>query len=221
MAAVEVLVAAGYGVELPAETVCCGRPLYDYGMLDEATHLLRRVLRVLRWPLAAGVPIVVLEPSCAAVFRDELLNLFPYDEDTTRLRAQTFLLSEFLERHAPAWQPPRLADKAILHGHCHHKAVMGMEDEQQVLAKIGLDFNVLDSGCCGMAGGFGFEKEHYEISLQIGERVLLPAVRNAAPNTLIVADGFSCREQILQATGRRALHLAEVLEKAVRTVSSK
>ncbi|HME01327.1 MAG TPA: FAD-binding and (Fe-S)-binding domain-containing protein [Terriglobia bacterium] len=220
MAAVKVLVAAGYSVELPAETVCCGRPLYDYGMLDEAAHLLRRVLRVLRWPLAAGVPIVVLEPSCAAVFRDESLNLFPGDEDASRLSKQTFLLSEFLARYAPAWQPPRLGHKAIVHGHCHHKAVMGLEDEQQVLAKLGLDFNTLDSGCCGMAGGFGFEKEHYEISLRIGERVLLPAVRNAAPDTLIVADGFSCREQILQTTGRRALHLAEVLEKAVRMVNS-
>src|SRR5271157_102837 len=220
MAAVKVLVAAGYSVELPAETVCCGRPLYDYGMLDEAAHLLRRVLRVLRWPLAAGVPIVVLEPSCAAVFRDESLNLFPGDEDASRLSKQTFLLSEFLAWYAPAWQPPRLGHKAIVHGHCHHKAVMGLEDEQQVLAKLGLDFNTLDSGCCGMAGGFGFEKEHYEISLRIGERVLLPAVRNAAPDTLIVADGFSCREQILQTTGRRALHLAEVLEKAVRMVNS-
>jgi FAD/FMN-containing dehydrogenase/Fe-S oxidoreductase len=216
MAAVRVLESTGYSVEVPPETVCCGRPLYDYGMLDEAAHLLRRVLHVLRWPLAGGVPIVVLEPSCAAVFRDELPNLFPYDEDASRLRAQTFLLSEFLATHAPGWKPPLLGDKAIVHGHCHHKAVMGLEDERQVLAKLGLDFNILDSGCCGMAGGFGFEKGHYEISLQIGERVLLPAVRNAAPDTLIVADGFSCREQILQATGRRALHLAEVLEKAVR-----
>ena len=216
MAAVEVLEAAGYSVELPAETICCGRPLYDYGMLDEAAHRLRRVLRVLRWRLAAGVPIVVLEPSCAAVFRDELLNLFPGDEDAARLSAQTFLLSEFLTKHARGWQPPRLGDKAIVHRHCHHRAVMGFEDEQQVLTKLGLDFNLLDSGCCGMAGGFGFEKQHYEVSLQIGERVLLPAVRNAAPDTLIVADGFSCREQILQATGRRALHLAEVLESALR-----
>ncbi|MGO9272123.1 MAG: FAD-binding and (Fe-S)-binding domain-containing protein [Terriglobia bacterium] len=216
MAAVDVLEAAGYSVELPTEKLCCGRPLYDYGMLDEAAHLLRQVLRVLRWRLAAGVPIVVLEPSCAAVFRDESLNLFPGDEDASRLSAQTFLLSEFLARHAPAWQPPRLGDKAIVHGHCHHKAVMGFEDEQLVLTKLGLDFNILDSGCCGMAGGFGFEEEHYEVSLRIGERGLLPAVRNAAPDTLIVADGFSCREQILQATGRRALHLAEVLEKALR-----
>ena len=216
MAAVAVLEDAGYSVELPVETVCCGRPLYDYGMLDEAARLLRRVLRVLRGPLVAGVPIVVLEPSCAAVFRDELLNLFPADEDAIRLSGQTFLLSEFLAARAPAWQPPRLGGKALVHGHCHHKAVLGFESEQHVLDKLGLDFDVLDSGCCGMAGGFGFEREHYEISLRIGERVLLPAVRNAAADALIVADGFSCREQILQATGRRAMHLAEVLEMAVR-----
>jgi len=219
MAAVEVLEDAGFSVELPAQTVCCGRPLYDYGMLDEAAHLLRRTLRILMWPLAAGVPIVVLEPSCAAVFRDELVNLFPGDEDASRLSKQTFLLSEFLARHAPEWQPPRLDEKAIVHGHCHHKAVMGLDDQQQVLAKLGLNLNVLDSGCCGMAGGFGFEKEHYEISLAIGERVLLPAVRGAAADTLILADGFSCREQIQQATGRRTLHLAEVLQRALRKAS--
>jgi FAD/FMN-containing dehydrogenase/Fe-S oxidoreductase len=215
LAAVDVLEAAGYRVELPAQTLCCGRPLYDYGMLDRAALLLRKVLRALRAQIAGGVPMVVLEPSCAAVFRDELLDLFPRDDDALRLSKQTLLLAEFLEQKTPGWQLPKLSGKAIVHGHCHQRAVMGMEDEEKALARLGLDFSLLDSGCCGMAGGFGFEKGHYEVSLKVGERVLLPSVRSAAPDTLILADGFSCREQIAQTTGRQALHVAEVLQMAL------
>jgi Fe-S oxidoreductase len=144
-----------------------------------------------------------------------LTNLFPDDEDAMRLSQQTFLLSEFLVKESRHSQFPQLQRKALVHGHCHHKALMGMGDEEKLLSALGLDFTVLDSGCCGMAGAFGFEKDHYDVSMKIGERVLLPAVQNAAKDTLIIADGFSCREQIAQATDRRALHVAQVLQIAI------
>jgi Fe-S oxidoreductase len=213
-AAVEVLEAAGYAVELPRAGLCCGRPLYDYGMLERAKRQLRRILEALREPIAAGVPVVGLEPSCVAVFRDELVNLFPDDQAATRLSAQTFFLAEFLEREG--YRPPRFTRRAVVHGHCHHKSLLKLSDVERLLARAGLDFESLDSGCCGLAGSFGYEADHYEISMQIGERVLLPAVRNAPSDALVVADGFSCREQIAHATGRRALHLAEVLRMALR-----
>lgn len=216
-AATEVLEAAGYQVIVPEQTLCCGRPLYDYGMLDQAKQLLRQVLHLLQPQIQAGIPVVVLEPSCAAVFRDEMTNLFPHDEDAQRLSRQTFLLSEFLVKKAPEYQLPKLRGrKALVHGHCHHKAIMTMKDEQEVLHRLGLNFEILDSGCCGMAGSFGFERDHYEVSMKCGERVLLPAVRQAGPETLIITDGFSCREQIAQATDRRALHLAQVIQMALR-----
>jgi Fe-S oxidoreductase len=216
-AAVEVLEAAGFSVTLPRRSLCCGRPLYDYGMLTLAKRMLRRTLDALRADIRAGVPIVGLEPSCVAVFRDELRSLFPHDEQAKRLAQQTFLLSEFLAHQVEDYRPPQLHRRALVHGHCHQKALMTMESTEQVLAKLGLDFEILDSGCCGMAGSFGFEAgEHYDVSLKVGERVVLPAVRRAAPDTLIVADGFSCREQIAQATGRRPLHLAEVLQFAAQ-----
>jgi FAD/FMN-containing dehydrogenase/Fe-S oxidoreductase len=215
-AGVAVLEAAGCRVHVPEASLCCGRPLYDFGMLDQAQTLLRQILRTLQPALAAGVPIVVLEPSCAAVFRDELINLFPHDQDAQRLRGQTFLLSEFLMQKVKDYQPPKLRRKALVHGHCHHKALMKMDDEQEILKRLGLDFEVLDDGCCGMAGSFGFEKEHYDVSLAVGELALLPAVRKAGSDTLIVTNGFSCREQIEQTTERRPLHLAQILQMALQ-----
>jgi FAD/FMN-containing dehydrogenase/Fe-S oxidoreductase len=214
-AAVEVLEAAGYQVEVPEQSLCCGRPLYDQGMLNTAERLLRQILETLEPQISAGIPIVGLEPSCIAVFRDELVNLFPNDENAQRLSKQAFLLSEFLEMHVPNYQPPKLRRKAVVHGHCHHKSIMGMGPELAMLKKLGLDFELLDSGCCGMAGSFGFEKAHYDVSIKCGERVLLPAVRNAAKDTLIITDGFSCREQIAQTTDRQALHLAQVIQMAL------
>jgi Fe-S oxidoreductase len=216
-AAWEVLTHAGFRVMVAQDHLCCGRPLYDFGMLDKAKLYLQRILQVLGSEIDAGLPIVVLEPSCASVFRDELRNLFPEDPRADRLRRQTFLLSEFLQHHAGGYQPPQLREKVLLHGHCHHKAIMKMTDEEALLRRMGSDLKALDAGCCGMAGPFGFEKEKYAVSQAIGERVLLPAVRQADSNTLIVSDGFSCREQIFQATGRKALHLAEVLQRALHT----
>jgi Fe-S oxidoreductase len=215
-AAHSVLTSAGFNVRVARQNLCCGRPLYDFGMLDEAKKYLQRILQALKEPIDAGWPVVVLEPSCASVFRDELHNLLPFDARAERLRQQTFVLSEFLEHQAPGYQPPQLSQEVFLHGHCHHKALMKMKDEESLLRKMGAAVQTVDGGCCGMAGPFGLEKGKYEVSQAVGERVLLPAVRQIHPETLIVSDGFSCREQILQATGRRAVHLAEAIELAAR-----
>ena len=215
-AAFQVLEDAGFTVRCPQSVLCCGRPLYDFGMLTEAKRYLTTIMNTLSADIDAGLPIVVLEPSCASVFRDELHNLFPHDPRADWLRQQTFLLSEFLQNHAPGYEPPKLSAKILLHGHCHHKALMKMSDEQTLLRRMGVEVECPDTGCCGMAGPFGFERDKFEVAQAVGERVLLPAVRGAAPDTLIVADGFSCREQIGQSTGRRALHLAEVLQTALQ-----
>jgi FAD/FMN-containing dehydrogenase/Fe-S oxidoreductase len=212
MAAVEVLERAGYAVTVPRKRLCCGRPLYDWGFLGRAKALLRETLDVLGPELDAGIPVIGLEPSCVSVFRDELTGLFPNDPRAAQLAQNTFTLSEFLAREEVALPP--LHRKALVQAHCHHKAVMRFDAEEALLRRIGLDLTHPDSGCCGMAGAFGFEKKHYDLSMKVGERVLLPMVREAAPDTLIIADGFSCREQIEQTTGRTTLHFAEVLKLA-------
>ena len=213
-AAVEVLERAGYCVKVPRQRLCCGRPLYDYGFLDQARSWLDQTLAALRPAIQAGIPVVGLEPSCVAVFRDELTNLFHGNADADRLSKQSFLLSEFLMSEVPNYKPPQLHRKALVHGHCHHKAALHFDKETQLLQAMGLDHQILDSGCCGMAGAFGYEKGHYEVSIRCGERVLLPAVREASRDTLILTDGFSCREQIQQDTPRKALHIAQVLQLA-------
>jgi FAD/FMN-containing dehydrogenase/Fe-S oxidoreductase len=215
-AAVEVLEDAGYELEVPQEHFCCGRPLYDYGFLGLARQYLRRIMIGLQPQIEAGIPIVVLEPSCASVLRDELNGLFPDDELACKLRAQVFLLSEFLNKKATHYQPPQLTRKVMLHGHCHHKTLMKMEDEICILDKMGVNHEHVNSGCCGMAGSFGFEKDKYDVSIAVGERALLPKVRGAGLSTIVIADGFSCREQIAQQTNRHALHLAEVIQMAKR-----
>ena len=154
----------------------------------------------------------MLEPSCATVFRDELINLFPNDARAIRLSKQTVMLSEVLARNSGAWQPPSLAGRRIVvHGHCHHKTQMTMKDDMRLLQATGASVDLLDSGCCGMAGPFGFEKDKFEVSQTLAERVLLPAVRAAAADDILVTNGFSCREAIGQNTPRHAVHLAEVL----------
>src|ERR1041385_6307083 len=210
-AAVEVLEAAGFDVVMPAKSLCCGRPLYDYGMLGLAKKWLQQILEELPPAIRAGVPVIGVEPSCLAVFRDELPNLFPHDEDARRLRDQSFVLSEFL--HKQGWEPPRIEGRraAVVQPHCHHKSVMGFDSDQRMLEQLGVQAEVLDAGCCGMAGSFGFEAEKYDVSMKVGERKLLPKVRESE-NAMIVADGFSCRTQIEQATGRKPMHLAEVIQ---------
>ena len=215
MAAVDVLEAAGFAVRIPTRNLCCGRPLYDFGMLDRAKKLLLRTLEALNPEIVEDVPVIVLEPSCASVFRDEMLNLFPADARGQKLARQVVPLSDFLDKNANSFSLPRLAGKALVHGHCHHKSVMKMSGEESVLRRLGLDYKTPAPGCCGMAGSFGFEKEKYETSIAIGELELLPAVRSAPADWLIIADGFSCREQIRQCTGRKTLHLAEVIQMAL------
>jgi len=212
IAAVEALEDAGFHVVVPQGHLCCGRPLYDYGMLDLAESYLKRVLSALRDEIRAGTPVVGVEPSCVAVFKDELLKLWPADQDAKRLAGQTYHFSEFLAEHAGNWEPPQLHRKALLHGHCHQQATGGTEPDKQLLERMGVEVEVLDAGCCGMAGGWGYETGHYDVSIACGERVLLPKVRGASFDSLIVSDGFSCRSQVEQGqTGRRALHAAQVL----------
>jgi len=214
-AAVEVLEAAGMRVEVPPKALCCGRPLYDYGMLDTAKLFWRRTLDTLRPWIRDGVPLVGVEPSCVAAFRDELPGLLPHDEDARRLPPQSLTLAEVLALQAGDWDVPPLRRQAIVHGHCHQKAVMGMSREELLYERMGLEFELLDSGCCGLAGSFGFEREHDELSRQIGEHKLMPMVRDAGPETIVIADGFSCRTQIEELTGRHALHTAEVVRMAL------
>ncbi len=216
-AAVEVLETAGFQVIIPPKILCCGRPLYDFGMLDTAKKMLLEILDTLKEEIRKGTSVVGLEPSCVAVFRDELCDILPHNEDAVRLKKQTFTLAEFLEKKANNFKVPILKRKAILHGHCHQKAIMKMENELSLLKKMGIDFKTPDAGCCGMAGYFGYEKgKHYEVSVKAGERVLLPEVRNADMDTIIITDGFSCREQIEQQTNRKGMHLAQVLQMALK-----
>ena len=209
-AAWSVLDRAGFDVQLPQQHLCCGRALYDFGMLDRAKRYLKNVLAAMAPQLQAQTPIIVLEPSCASGFRDEMQNLFPNDPRAAQLARQTYSLGEFLVQRAPQYAPPSLAGRSLLlHGHCHQKT--SMQEELSLLTRTGATVQTLDSGCCGMAGPFGFEKDKYEVSINLAERVLLPAVRAAENETVIVTNGFSCREQIAQMSPRRAVHLAEVL----------
>ncbi|MFN2556843.1 MAG: FAD-linked oxidase C-terminal domain-containing protein [Nitriliruptorales bacterium] len=217
IAATEVLEAAGFRVVIPDRWLCCGRPLYDYGMLTLAKRLLRNVLDELRPAIRGGVPLVGLEPSCVAVFRDELINFFPDDADARQLAQQSYVLAEFLADKASDFPLPKLGRKALVQMHCHQAALAGTAATQRVLERLGLDFEIPDSGCCGMAGSFGYESgEHYEVSMRCAERVILPTVREASRDTMILADGFSCRGQIAQGTARHPLHLAEVLHMGLR-----
>jgi Fe-S oxidoreductase len=213
VAAVEALEDAGFRVELPpGGHLCCGRPLYDYGMLGLAQRYLHRLLGALRDEIRAGTPVVGAEPSCIAVFKDELRKIRPLDEDAQRLARQSFHLAEFLEREG--YRPPPLSRKVLLHEHCHQRATGGIDPDRALLEAMGLEVEVADSGCCGMAGAWGYERGHYEVSEACGERVLLPKVRDLPEDAVVVTAGFSCRSQIEQATPRRALHPAQVIQLA-------
>ena len=214
-AAVEVLEDAGFQVAIQAEKLCCGRPLYDYGMLDLARRKLRQILDGLREEISRGTPVIGLEPSCVSALRDELPGLFPHDADAQRLARQTHTLAAFLKAKAKGWRPPALRRPALVHGHCHHKALLGFGGEQELIKAVLPGCEVVDSGCCGMAGSFGYEADKYEVSMRIGEQRLLPRVREAGADTLVVSDGFSCRGQI-GTTGKKPLHLAQVLQLALR-----
>jgi Fe-S oxidoreductase len=219
-----VLAGLGYRMTLlaPADggrPLCCGRTFLSAGLVDEARAEARRVLAAATPLLARGVPIVGLEPSCLLTLRDEFLSMLP-GEDSERLGAQAFLFEEFLAREGGAGRlPPSIgqgAGKVLLHGHCHQKAFGVMGSIHSALALIdGLQVETVESSCCGMAGAFGYGAETHEASIAMGELTLLPAVRKAPADTVIAADGFSCRHQIRDGTGREALHVARILHRAM------
>jgi FAD/FMN-containing dehydrogenase/Fe-S oxidoreductase len=215
-AAETVLTQAGFRVETPKGHICCGRPLYDFGLLDAARAYLARVLDRMAPEIDAGLPFIFLEPSCASVFKDEMLEFFPNDQRAKRLSGQVWLLADWLAAKAPDWTPGGLEGAHILiHGHCHHKAVFGgPASEIALLRRAGATVEPIQAGCCGMAGPFGFEADKFEVSKKIAQDGLLPAVESAGSMTIVVADGFSCREQIAQLAHRPALHFAEILARS-------
>ena len=212
-AAEAVLTQAGFRVQVPKGHICCGRALYDFGLLGAARAYLAKVLDRMAPEIEAGLPFIFLEPSCASVFKDEALEFFPDDLRAQRMSKQVWLLADWLAARAPEWVTGRLEGaQVILHGHCHHKAVFGGPvNEIALLKKAGAAVKLINSSCCGMAGPFGFEADKFEVSKAIANLGLLPAVNSAAPATIIVADGFSCREQINQLSDREGMHFAEVL----------
>jgi len=220
IAATRVLEAAGHAVAIPRQPLCCGRPLYDFGMLDVAKRQLVEILDALGDDIGEGTPIVGLEPACVSVFKDELPNLFPDDARARALSAQMVYFSDFL-KSATALATGDSGLRARVHGHCHHKALLGMGGEMALLARVGIEAKPIESSCCGMAGSFGFRPETYALSVQAAELKLLPAVRAAGPDELIIASGYSCREQIDQLSPRKAIHVAEAVAQALRLASPK
>jgi Fe-S oxidoreductase len=188
-------------------------------MLDRARRRWREILDALAPDIRAGTPIIGLEPACVSAFRDELPSLFPDVEDATRLAKQTFFFSEFISQHCADRKLPTMPSPALVQIHCHQHAVLDPQSEENVLGALQLKHDILKSGCCGMAGSFGFEQNKFAVSMAAAERVLLPEIRKALPSTLILANGFSCREQIEQTTGRRTLHIAEVISQALSDAS--
>ncbi len=213
VACVEAIEAAGWQVVMPSGHVCCGRPLYDYGFLDSAKRYLTNVLDVLRDEVRAGTPVVGMEPSCLAVFKQELGSMLPHDHDAHRLARNAYHFGEFFEKFDI--EVPRLHGQALMWSHCHHRATGGVSEEQKVLERMGLGTEPLSGGCCGLAGSWGFESGKFEMSMDCGEQALFPGVRAADPETVVVADGFSCKTQIAASdTDRGGLHLAQVMQLA-------
>lgn len=212
LAAVEVLEHAGCDVVLPRRRLCCGRPLYDFGWLDAARRCWRDILDTLAPEIEAGTAVIGLEPACVSAFRDELVSLCDGDR-ARQLASNTFTLAEFL--HRISYSPPPLAGRVLVHFHCHQRAVLGVDADERLLHTLGVDYCVPSLGCCGMAGSFGFERDKAALSRRIGELTVLPAARAADMSTLILADGFSCREQLRQCAGRESLHSAQLLQRAL------
>jgi len=219
-AAERVLMQAGFRVQTTKGHICCGRALYDFGLLDTAKSYMATVLDRIAPQIEAGLPFIFLEPSCASIFKDEALELFPNDERAQKMSTQIWLLADWLAAKAPEWLEGGLAGRlagasVLLHGHCHHKAVFGgPKNEIALLRKAGAQVEMIDTTCCGMAGPFGFEADKIEVSKAIANLGLLPAVNAAGPMTVMVADGFSCREQIAQLSDREGMHFAEILDRS-------
>ncbi|WP_306304974.1 FAD-binding and (Fe-S)-binding domain-containing protein [Nocardia concava] len=216
-AAALVLTAAGFSVDVPRRTVCCGLTWISTGQLPTAKRVLNRTLRVLEPALREGIPIVVLEPSCAAVFRSDLPELLGGDEDAHRLAGQVRTLAELLAERAPEWRPPTIAGPIVVQPHCHQHAILGSERDRDLLRATGAEVELLDAGCCGLAGNFGFERGHYDVSVACAQDQLLPALRAASPDAAILADGFSCRTQVRHfLPAIRPRHTVELLADALR-----
>ena len=211
IAATQLLARAGFDVAIPPEPLCCGRPLYDWGFLDKAKQRFERIFAVMRREIDAGTPVLVLEPACTSAFKDELLNLMPDHADAKRLSAQVQYIADFIAPQTKRFPKFLRGGTALVQAHCHHHSVIGFGGEQSLLDHLGLNVERPPQGCCGMAGAFGMAKESFEVGRAIGERLLLPRVRELADNTLVIADGFSCREQIELGGGHKTLHLVELL----------
>jgi Fe-S oxidoreductase len=211
IAATQLLARGGFQVAIPPEPLCCGRPLYDWGFLDAARQRFERIFKVLREDIDSATPIVVLEPACASVFKDELLNLLPDSAQAKRLSAQVEYIPDFVARQLDRFPKFLRGGAALVQAHCHHHALFGFDSEKQLLDELGIIVERPPQGCCGMAGAFGMARESFEVGKAIGERLLLPRVRELSPEAVVVADGFSCREQIESHTARRATHIVELL----------
>ena len=210
-AAVEVLEDAGFSVQVPSRRVCCGLTWASTGQLDGARRQLRRALGVVAPQLAAGMPVVGLEPSCTALLRSDATELLPRDPRARDVAAATRTLAELLAERRPGWSPPSLAGTTVVaQPHCHHHSVMGYAADRALLAATGADVRTV-AGCCGLAGNFGVERGHFDVSVQIAEHSLLPAVREAGPDAVVLADGYSCRTQLDHLAGRGGVHLAQLL----------
>lgn len=210
-----VLEDAGFRVQVPEGTQCCGLTWVTTGQLGIARRIARRTATALAPAVRAGIPVVGLEPSCTAALKSDLPELLDGNEDARALSRATLTLAELLVHHTPGWRPPRIEGSTLSQTHCHQHATSGFGADSALLARMGIDNTTLDSGCCGLAGNFGFERGHYDVSVAAGEQVLLPAVRSAAADTRILADGFSCRTQIAQQTPRSGTHLAELIAQAL------
>jgi Fe-S oxidoreductase len=211
IAATRLLEGLGFQVDLPSAPLCCGRSLYDWGWVDQAKALWRDTLRSMAEDIRSGVPVIGLEPACTSAFRDELPNLFPGDPQAKALSQQTRFLTEFLKDRGLSPAPPNTSAPLLVQFHCHHHSVLDKKAETDLIEALPARSQALQRGCCGMAGAFGFEADKYALSRTIAERGILPEIANASQETIIVANGFSCREQIEQLSGRRTMHLAQYL----------
>jgi FAD/FMN-containing dehydrogenase/Fe-S oxidoreductase len=216
IAATEVIEGAGFDIILPSKDLCCGRPLYEAGRLDAGRLRLLEIVKALIPFAERDVPIVGLEPSCLLTLRDEMPAFFPRLGDARKIADNALLLDEFLSARAPQFRPPAMSGTVLVHGHCHQKALTGMNHEIALLKKAeGLRVEAPDAGCCGMAGAFGYDVRRFDVSRAIAERALVPAIKNSAEDALIIADGFACRSQIRQfCPERHPMHLAQVLNLA-------
>lgn len=215
--AVAVLSALGYSVEVPPAAVCCGLTWTSTGQVETARKVLRRSLHTISPWIADGVPVVGLEPSCTAALRVDAPELLPNAPLARSIAGSIFTFAEILAKHIDELRAAVVlpGQKAIVQVHCHQHAELGTEDDEAVFAALGVKAEILDSGCCGLAGNFGFEKGHYDISIACAERVLLPAVREADADTEVLADGFSCRTQLREAGTREPLHMAQLAARAL------